>query len=76
MLKTCTKCHKELDVSEFYKNKNKKDGLDSWCKYCTSANRTKYYQNKSNREYKRKWDREYYKKNKTYRTSTKLCAEV
>lgn len=34
MLKVCTKCHKELDASEFYKDKNKKDGLSCWCIHC------------------------------------------
>lgn len=65
MLKTCTKCHKSFDVSEFYKNKNKKDGLDSWCKYCTSANRVKYYQNKEHRQQKRDWDLAYYQRTKS-----------
>lgn len=32
--KICTKCKKKKFLSKFYKNKNKKDGLASWCKDC------------------------------------------
>jgi len=32
--KICSKCKIEKDISEFSKNKNKKDGVNSWCKYC------------------------------------------
>lgn len=34
--KTCTKCGRELPLSEFYKNKKMKDGLQYWCKECDS----------------------------------------
>lgn len=39
MTKTCSKCDKEKDESEFYKNKHYKNGLRSVCKKClrTSA---------------------------------------
>lgn len=33
-MKRCSKCKKEKSLSKFYKNKNKKDGLDYWCKEC------------------------------------------
>lgn len=32
--KVCSKCRKELPISEFYKNKGKKDGLQGQCKNC------------------------------------------
>lgn len=32
--KTCTKCEKELDLTEFYKAKRNKDGLFNVCKKC------------------------------------------
>lgn len=35
--KTCSKCHCNLPVSEFYKNKANKDGLYSACKKCHCA---------------------------------------
>ncbi len=33
-MKFCPKCKVEKDLSEFYKNKNTKSGLASWCKDC------------------------------------------
>jgi hypothetical protein len=32
--KVCTKCHQEKTLSEFYKNKTRKDGLTNECKMC------------------------------------------
>ena len=32
--KTCTKCHNVKSISEFHKNKSKKEGLNNWCKKC------------------------------------------
>ena len=37
MDKVCTKCKILKDISEFYKDKCKKDGLASSCKVCSSA---------------------------------------
>lgn len=33
----CPKCGQNKLTSEFAKNKNKKDGLGSWCKSCTNV---------------------------------------
>ena len=33
--KTCTRCKKRRKVEQFYRDKTIKDGLSSWCKYCT-----------------------------------------
>ena len=38
MNKVCSKCKIEKTVVEFYKNKSKKDGLQTICKECTRAN--------------------------------------
>ena len=57
--KICTKCKEPKDVSEFSKNKCRKDGLGDWCKSCIkryrddhkeemSASGRKYY--KANRK--------------------------
>lgn len=35
-MKKCSRCHRELPESEFYKNISSKDGLQSWCKSCTN----------------------------------------
>ena len=36
-MKTCTKCHIDKQLSEFYKEKCKLDGLQSHCKKCDNA---------------------------------------
>lgn len=56
-LKRCTKCGLQKDKSEFYKNKNKPDGLDSWCKACSSKNGASWYKRKKEKakESARKW---------------------
>lgn len=33
-VKLCAKCGKEYDSSNFFKHKQTKDGLHSWCKFC------------------------------------------
>lgn len=43
--KICTKCGKKKLLSEFQKDKQKKDGLRSFCKKCSSKQSGKYYEN-------------------------------
>ena len=56
--KVCIKCKEELGITEFSKNKNSKDGLQSSCKLC----RKKYYLENKEKEQK---------KNKEYQLSNK-----
>ena len=73
-MKTCTKCGQEKPLSEFYKNKNSKDGLRTQCKSCVSEyykNKSDHYKNlaKIRREQqdkgeKARYDHEYYENNK------------
>lgn len=35
-IKVCSRCNQELSISEFYKDKQQKDGLSSYCKKCKS----------------------------------------
>ena len=49
-MKTCTKCHTELDLFCFYKSNRGKNGLMSWCKSCESERcRIKNQGNKDSR---------------------------
>lgn len=65
MKKVCSHCKKEKDINSFYKSKQTKDGLHSWCKSCVLLNqKTSYYGHSSEyrdseekREYKNKWHR-------------------
>jgi hypothetical protein len=45
-MKTCTKCKKRKDESEYYKNKATLSGLDNFCKECrvtrTNSERSRY----------------------------------
>lgn len=40
-MKTCATCKKEYPLSEFYKDKTKKDGLTIRCKECSRLNKRK-----------------------------------
>ena len=43
-MKTCSRCKIEKSVSEFHKDKNKKDGLNNICKMCAIEKGKKYRQ--------------------------------
>lgn len=71
--KICSKCKEEKDVSEFYKDKKKKDGLTCWCKICSKKHekenkdrvlikKKEYYF--KNIENIKKYRKTYYKNNK------------
>ena len=40
--KVCCICKKELPITEYYKNKSSKDGLQYFCKACSRINTKKY----------------------------------
>lgn len=62
-MKRCSHCGEELPESEFYRNKTRRDGLDSYCKYCRKENSMKYTEAGQERHAKRmKEDPEYRKK--------------
>ena len=48
--KKCSKCGRELPVSEFYKDSKAKDGLQGWCKACRNKYNQTYKQ--TNSQYK------------------------
>lgn len=36
--KTCTKCRRVLNLSEFHRDRNRPDGLHVWCRECSIEN--------------------------------------
>lgn len=42
MLRNCTKCKKEKNISEYHKKSKYKDGYSPWCKECTSIVNKEY----------------------------------
>ena len=59
-LKTCSKCKKELPVSQFWKSKTSSDGLYCYCKSCASKIRQQYQ--KDNPEKIREYSKRHWKK--------------
>jgi len=57
-MKQCTKCKVVKEDTEFHKHKNRKDGLNNWCKECV-----KQYQ-EANKEAISKYKKRYRRKNK------------
>lgn len=49
-MKTCCRCHKEKDESEFHKNRNKPDGLQNACKTCRREIDADAWRNSPNRK--------------------------
>jgi len=75
--KVCTKCGEEKELTEFYKKKDGKFGVASFCKVCANAYYKQYYQenreslieyqkhyHQKNRESKLQYHRQYYQKNR------------
>lgn len=58
--KVCPKCNQEKEASKFYKNKQSKSGLRSYCKECEKIVN-------SDREYKYKETRKKYRATDNYR---------
>jgi hypothetical protein len=57
-MKKCTKCGEDKDLSEFQKDKSKKDGLRPNCKFCAKKYTTE------NSDKRKLYDKQYYLKNK------------
>lgn len=44
-MKECSKCREDKDSSQFYKNSKRQDGLQNYCKLCSSKRSKVYFQN-------------------------------
>lgn len=68
--KICSKCNIEKDVCEYHKDKNKKDGLNRYCKLCAINHSKEYYEknkekiSSKHKNYKLEYNKEYREKNK------------
>lgn len=61
-MKVCTKCLSSKEESLFYKRASSKNGLDSWCKECSSKDRARIYILKKDKKLNQ--SKEYYINNK------------
>lgn len=64
MNKQCTKCKEVKSASEFYKSKNHKTGLSSWCKKCQRDSNKRYLKTDNGKK-----KREEYKNTDAYKES-------
>ncbi len=60
-MKTCTKCKDRKEITEFHKNKNRKDGLNDLCKPCARKNTNDYRLNNPEKTAARELARKEYK---------------
>jgi hypothetical protein len=65
--KVCSKCKKEKKVCDFYKDKTKKDGLTSNCKFCNNIT-IKKYKEKNTDKVRQSKKKEYLKNIERYRS--------
>lgn len=42
-MKVCSKCHRRLPRSAFYRSRSRKDGCQTYCKKCAHQRRVQYY---------------------------------
>lgn len=56
--KVCSKCGRELPLSEFYKKSDSKDGLQSYCKECGKKSAKEHIQKSRERKKARKIEEE------------------
>lgn len=63
-MKKCSKCQIEKEISNFHKNRSKKDGLNHYCIICTKAKSKKYHI--KNREKNNKRSKQWKEDNKEH----------
>lgn len=72
--KRCSKCKEIKSVSEFYKRKISRDGLQPICKTCRLKEEKEYYQTEKGKVVNRKANKKYQKTKKGRKTNCKAVA--
>lgn len=67
--KTCVDCNQSLPVAQFSKNRNSKDGLNSYCKPCASARYKRWRE--ENQEKRQAYMRDWHQANVAHETAYK-----
>ena len=49
-MKKCCKCKEIKELTEFFKSKDRKDGVQTYCKACGTKRRSQYYQDNKKTE--------------------------
>ena len=68
-MKKCKKCQCEKELTEYYNQKNYRDGLDPMCKDCRNKTSLEYKQANLERikEYRKEYHTKNYEKSKAYK---------
>ena len=64
--KQCKTCKETKLLSEFHKDKSRKDGIQVYCKECVHKHHKKYYQSAHGKEITRRWQEENKEKMRGY----------
>lgn len=67
--KKCSTCGEVKPINEFYKQRDRKDGLSPRCKCCKNKKQKEYYEKhfKKIKEYNKKWKKEHRKELSKYK---------
>ena len=69
--KVCSRCKRELPISEFYKAKNMKDGLYTYCRKCASNKVCAYVKSEKGKRKRKEYNSLEYVKEKIRKRSNK-----
>lgn len=73
-MKTCTKCKESKGKSDFSPNKRSRDGLQSWCKTCTSKNSRSHPKHHRKHDLKRRYGIDEKQYNELFQKQKGFCA--
>lgn len=79
-MKVCTKCKEEKELTEYYKTKTGKDGVNSRCKVCCRQISKDWVSNEANRKkrdaYMKIWKQKRKEKDRAYKDRFKLVLRI